>query len=236
VAWLIRQFTAYVDLEISGQKESDMVDTAIVGLALSDQKNLEAALRIGEAREDIKGDVARGFLEGVKDGLESFARQQSEEWEVVETWPAGNWIEKPAKKRLPLLLRKKTWPALVGVGIQAEQAGQYGPWGVFIGICGPTQDEFNKGVDNTRFYGGQSKFVGLQSRQRIADETGLKQPEGTWWVQWEPLRDTDGTDLSDWRDITTVKLLYDRDGVSKHVIERITGLATKIAAIVIDDT
>jgi PD-(D/E)XK nuclease superfamily len=39
VTWLIRQFAAYVDSINAVQKESDMIDTAIVGLALKDQQN-----------------------------------------------------------------------------------------------------------------------------------------------------------------------------------------------------
>jgi PD-(D/E)XK nuclease superfamily len=152
VAWLIRQFAAYVD---AGQKESDMVDAAIVGLALKDQQNLEAALRIGKNFDEIRRNVANTFLRCVQDGVEGWARQQGEDWELVMTWPGGNWTERSDKKWLPLLLRKKAWPALVGVAIQADRNG---PWEVFIGILGPTQDTWNepKSVSqNRQFYGEQ---------------------------------------------------------------------------------
>jgi hypothetical protein len=58
VTWLIRQFAAYVDSVNARQKEPDMADTAIVGLALKDQQNLEAALRIGKNFDEIRRNVA----------------------------------------------------------------------------------------------------------------------------------------------------------------------------------
>ena len=72
-----------------------MVDTAIVGLALKDEKNLETALRIGKNFDEIRHDVMRTFLRCVRDGLKEWAKKNNEEWEVVETWPGGNWIEQP---------------------------------------------------------------------------------------------------------------------------------------------
>ena len=92
-----KTISAYVDSVIAGQKESDMVDTAIVGLALKDEKNLEAALRIGKNFDEIRHDVMRTFLRCVRDGLKEWVKKNDEEWEVVETWPGGNWIEQPLR-------------------------------------------------------------------------------------------------------------------------------------------
>jgi hypothetical protein len=117
VAWFVRQFAAYVRSEITGLKESDMVDAAIVELALKDQPNLEAALRIGKNFDEIRRNVASTFLRCVQDGLEEWARPNGEDWEVVAEWPGGNWIKRLDMKWLPLLLRKRAWPALVGVAI-----------------------------------------------------------------------------------------------------------------------
>ena len=69
VAWFVRQFAAYVRSEITGLKESDMVDAAIVELALKDQPNLEAALRIGKNFDAIRRKVASKFLSCVQKGL-----------------------------------------------------------------------------------------------------------------------------------------------------------------------
>jgi hypothetical protein len=137
VASFVRQFAAYVRSEVAGLKEPDVVDAVIVGLALKDQQNLEAALRIGKSFNEIRRSVACTFLRCVQEGLEGWARQQGEDWELVVRWPGGNWVEQPDKKWLPLLLRKRAWPALMGVAIQAEEPG---PRKVFMGICGPTQD------------------------------------------------------------------------------------------------
>jgi hypothetical protein len=192
VAWFVRQFAAYVRSEITGLKESDMVDAAIVELALKDQPNLEAALRIGKNFDEIRRNVASTFLRCVQDGLEEWARANGEDWEVVAEWPGGNWIKRLDMKWLPLLLRKRAWPALVGVAIQPERTG---PSEVFIGICGPTQDRWNNKdvIINTRLYGEHNKFIGKESRQRIAKKIGLPEPrQDDWWVQYENLRDAAG--------------------------------------------
>jgi hypothetical protein len=65
-------------------------------------------------------------------------QQQDKDWEVTVTWAGRNWIERPNAKWLPLLLRKRAWPAMVGVAIVAQYDG---PSEVFIGIGGPTQED-----------------------------------------------------------------------------------------------
>jgi hypothetical protein len=62
VTWFIRQFTAYVDSVNGVEKEADMIDTEIVGLALKDQQNFEAALRIGKSTIQIRRTVLSHFL------------------------------------------------------------------------------------------------------------------------------------------------------------------------------
>jgi hypothetical protein len=148
----------------------------------------------------------------------------------VVTWPGGNWIERPDKKFLPLLLRKRAWPALVGVAIQPEKDG---PFEVFIGICGPTQETWNTGLSlNRRLYGERSEFIGQESRQRIAKAIGRKEPQYPWWVHCDAYLRA-GQDISDWRDTTTVIRLYsERDAVCKHIIGRMTELAAKIGSLV----
>jgi hypothetical protein len=61
VTWLIRQFAAYVESVNAVQKEADMIDTEIVGLAFKDQQNLEAALRIGNSTGEIRRRVISTF-------------------------------------------------------------------------------------------------------------------------------------------------------------------------------
>jgi hypothetical protein len=234
VAWLVRQFAGYVRSEVAGLKESDMVDAAIVGLALKDPQNLEAALRIGNSFDEIRRNVASIFLRCVQERLVEWVLQQGEDWEVVVKWDGGNWVEQPGKKWLPLLLRKRAWPELVGVAIQAEEPG---PCKVFIGICGPTQDSWNETVSvNTQLYGEQNKFTGRESRQRIAKAMDLKVPRNDWWVQYdEYLRDANGQDVSDWREITTVTRLYsEKDAVCKHITGQMAELAARIGGLVID--
>ncbi len=237
VTWLIKQFHAYVASEITGHKESDMADTAIVGLALKDEKTLEAALRIGENFVEIRRNVMREFLKCVQGRLEELAQKKEEDWEVTVKWPGGNWIEQPVAKFLPLLLRKRAWPALMGVAIQAEMTG---PFGIFIGICGPMQDEWNKDVSgNTRLYGEQNKFCGKESRYRIAKAVGRKEPQYPWWVYYDKIRDAAGQDISDWRETATITRLYsekDKDALCTHIIDQMTDLAAKIGSLVIDPT
>src|SRR5262249_49215610 len=123
VVWFIRQFAAYVDSKFAGKKESDMADAAIVGLALRDKQNLEAALRIGEKFDEIRHNVWSPVLRCVQDGLKEWARQQDGDWEVKATWEFGNWIEQPHVRYLPLCLRKRAWPPLMGVAIVADESG-----------------------------------------------------------------------------------------------------------------
>src|SRR5271166_3477529 len=123
VAWLVRQFSSHVESVVAGRKEADMVDTAIIGLALKDENHLEAALRVGENFIEIRRSVVTAFLGCILVHLEEWVQKHGEDWEVRVKWRVGNWIERPMDKYLPLLLRKRSWPAMVGVGIQAEWTG-----------------------------------------------------------------------------------------------------------------
>ena len=140
VTWLIRQFSAYVLSVNAGQREPDMVDTAIVGLALKDSQNLEAALRIGDSAAAIRRPVWIAFLKRVQAGLEEWVRQQGGDWEVRVTWAGGDWTVAPDKKWLPILLRRRTWPATWAGRSSPSRMGLY----VFIGVFGPTQDTWDK--------------------------------------------------------------------------------------------
>jgi hypothetical protein len=180
-----------------------MIDTAIVGLALKDRQNLVAALRIGKSADEIRRKVLSTFLKRVQDGLKEWVRQQDEDWEVVVTWPGGDWIEQPDRKWLPLLLRRKAWPALVGVAIIAQHEP---PSEVFIGIQGPTQDAWQP-IDD-KLYGKQNRFIGRESRQRISARV-IGERQEPFWVHREPrLRDAAGQNMSDWTEPTTVTWLY----------------------------
>jgi hypothetical protein len=53
------------------------------------------------------------------------------DWDLVFDWPMGRWSNKPEAKWLPILLRRKSWPAMVGANIQAERDG---PDNIVIGI------------------------------------------------------------------------------------------------------
>jgi hypothetical protein len=237
MGWFLRQFAAYVDLVIAGQKESDMVNAAIVELALRDEQNLEAALRIGESLVAIRLKIATNLLRCVYDGLKGWAQHQDAGWEVVESWPGGNWIEQPDQAMLPLVLRNSTWPELVGVVIQAEGTG---PHNIYIGIFGQLRNDWTP--RKRELYGEQTKFVGHQSRQRIVEEIEKTEKGNTSkqsvWVYWDrKLKHRDGQDISDWRDIKTVTRLHsEKDKVCEYIKLRMTDLAAKISCVVIDET
>ncbi len=235
VAWFLRQFSTYVDSNITGQKEADMADAAIIGLALKDTQNLEAALRIGENLSEIKSKVVSAFLQCIHDRLKGWAQEKGEHWEVMMYGLGRNWIEKPNERYLPVLLRKRSWPAMVGAGISAEQNG---PQEVFIGVCGATQDTWKNDRNSVPLYGENDKFIGQDSRQRISNAIQSLGQQSSWWVYYEKsLMDSDGQNISDWRDLKTVERLYsERDALSKHIVGRITSLAASIDSIVIDDT
>ncbi len=215
-----------------------MVDTAIVGLALKDENNLEAALRIGENFIAIRSGVVTAFLECILVHLEEWVQKHGEDWEVRLKWRVGNWIERPMDKYLPLLLRKSSWPALVGVGIQAEWTG---PSEVFIGVSGPTQATWNtdgSAAKNAQFYGEFNRFIGPESRQRIVKAVEPPGQQSNWWVYYtKNLSDSAGQDISDWRDSKLVRRLFsDRDALSMLIVIKMTSLATTIGSLVIDTT
>jgi hypothetical protein len=233
VAWLLRQFSNYLNSVIAGIKEADMADTAIVGLALRDPKNLDAALRIGENYGEIKRVVVKNFLQFIYDGLQAWAKERGEDWEVLTTWPSGSWIDKPDKKHLPVLLRKKSWPTMVGVAITAEQNG---PHEVFIGIHGPTEKAFLKD-SGASAYDASTIFIGQESRNRIVNAiTAPVKQRSDWWVFYdEYMTDSTGQSIFDWRDSTIViRLNSEQVTLGNFIIGRITSLAASISGLVIN--
>ena len=235
VAWLLKQFSAYVDSAIGGQKEDDMADTAVIALAQFNDQNLEAALRIGENFDAIRHNVARAFLICIQDRLKTWAEQNGEDWEILADWRGRNWIERPELRHLPILLRKRLWPALVGVVIRADHEG---PGGVFIGVFGPTQDGWNEDeANNTRLYGKQFKFIGQETRVRISK--ALEKPlRGGIWVHYgKPLTDRNNHDISNWRDTEIVtRLQSERVPLSEYIAGEMTKMAAKIGDLVMDAT
>jgi PD-(D/E)XK nuclease superfamily len=244
VAWLLKQFSTYAVSVVAGPKEADMVDAAIVGLALNDKdgKNLEAALRIGESLDEIRRAVISTFLRSIEDGLNDWAQKNSEGWEVISIWSGGSWIKQPGDKYKPIVLRKNSWPQTVGVSILAEYNG---PRGVHLGIVGPTQASWKAGgreEANTQLYGHQETFIGPESRERIANamsaHPGPPCSPSDWWAYYENfLADANRQNISDWRDLRTLTRLFsERDELSRFTTNRITFLATVIGALVIDET
>ena len=105
------------------------------GSSSKDGKNLEAALRIGDSLDAIRHHVVSAFLTRIQDQLKEWAQKHGEEWEVRSSWNGKIWVERPTEKYLPILLRKSSWPAMVGVAIQADWNG---PSDVIIGAMAPT--------------------------------------------------------------------------------------------------
>lgn len=223
VRWFLRQFRTLVYRRLIGESEYHMAGDAIIELALRSMNNLDAALRIGEQCQNIRKNVAASVLSSVCAGLEQWVQHESEDWELKSRWPGGDWIASPALKYLPLLLRRKRWPDMVGIAIQADRVG---PNEVFIGIMSPTQDTWDGDRNSVSYYGNHRQFIDESTRQALAKAVKLETPQWSWWVFSEKLTDADGQDISNWEEVETVKRLYDkRTEIARHIVERMIRLA-----------
>ena len=207
----LKQFGAYVRAKVTGERPTNMVDAGIIKLATSNPQNLAGALLICKSGLEIRKAVLRPFLREIEKRLQDVASQKGEDWEVCDIWPKGRWSEDPAQKELPILLRRRSWPVMVGVAIQGERAAQreLGLTEVLIGIGGVTEEEWNKVIGRRWWYGEpRQQFIGPKSRKRLEDL--VTNPTNGWWVWWQPLRDTEGYDIFDWTDPETLVRLNEQ--------------------------
>lgn len=167
-------------------------------------------------------------MTNVQRRLVKWVQQNAEDWELECAWPAGNWIETPSEKWLPILLRRKRWPVLVGVALCADGRG---PSSVFVGIQAPTKKEWDVDKDSVRFFGAlRGPFIDDNAKQAIAVAIELAIPTQHYWVNKNSLRDIDGQDISDWRTVETIKRLYAKSGdeIAAQIVEKIEVLRQKL--------
>jgi hypothetical protein len=231
VRWFLRQFQTLVHNRLIGEEELNMTGDAIVDLALRSIDNLDAALRIGDQYLRIRERVVVAILTDVQRRLGQWVQLNARDWELNDTWPGGNWIKTPFQKFLPVLLRRKGWPSMVGAALVPDDIG---PSKVFVGIMAPTQRTWDDDTSSVKWYGTRAGFIDDNTRQTIAAALGLATPDSPWWVNVEALRDSnDGQDISDWRTIETIKRLHTRsDELARQIVEKIQMLAQKLDAIV----
>jgi hypothetical protein len=230
VRWFLRQFQALVFTSLVREEEFSMTGNAIVDLALRSIDNLDAALRIGGQSQRIRERVAIAVLSNVRRRLEQWVQQNSGDWELNIAWQGGNWIVTPFERYLPILVRRKGWPSMVGVALSA---GAKGPSEVFVGISAPTQTEWDTNADIVGLYGMQTGFIEETRRQAISAAFGLAAPRSGWWVDWEMLRDTDGQDISDWRTTETITRLHAKDDeLAKQIVDKIEERARVLDSVV----
>lgn len=230
VRWFLRQFQTLVLNKLVGEEELSMTGDAIVDFALRTIGNLDAALRIGDQSQRIRERVAVAILTNVQRRLRQWIQPNAGDWELVDTWPGGNWIRTPSKKYLPVLLRRKIWPSVVGAALVADWDG---PSQVSVGIMAPTQRTWDGDKSSVRWYGPQTGFIDDNTIQAIAAALGLATPNSPWWVNLELLRDaSNGQDISDWRTIETIKRLHTRsDELAKQIVEKMEMLGQKVDTI-----
>jgi PD-(D/E)XK nuclease superfamily len=216
VTWFVTQFSEYVFAVISGQKEADMADAAIIALAQKDEQNFEAAWRIGENFTAIKQAVLSAFLVSIEDRLKNWAQSNGEEWEVLANWTSGPWSKNPYNGYVPIILRNKTWPSFFGVGIWADANG---PRYVGVGILAPTKENWIKKPIYVTRYGDHNNFISKADFDRITNAVGpgWGKEEGMW-PAWQLIKDSDGTDISDWTTLVIVSKLRDRKNELEMVI------------------
>ncbi|MDD2770337.1 MAG: PD-(D/E)XK nuclease family protein [Methylococcus sp.] len=183
VRWFLKQFASYIKQEIEGEKVSQMCNNALIKYAMTTPENVDAALRIAECGESLKENIRKKFLEEVLGRMEELAKTLGGDWEVRHEWPGGDWTTTTTMRHLPILLRKKDWPSMAGIAIQA---GSTGPKDVQVGVMAPTYQVWQNTIKNIEWretnYGKQQTFAGLESRKKIL--TGLEQGEdgGGWWI------------------------------------------------------
>ena len=204
VRWFLRQFQTLIYKRLLPDEESSMTGNAIVDLALRSTDNLDAALRIGEKCQQIRERVTKSILSDIQRNIERWIEKQSEDWELCINWPRGNWIKTPSSSYLHILLRRPIWPSMVGASLTADGTG---PSNIAVGILAPSQKTWEKDK-GAEYYGPHDFFIDDNKRQEIATALEMTAPESPWWVKSEVLKDIDGRNISDWRDIETIKRLH----------------------------
>ena len=133
-----------------------MADAAIVSFALKSRENFEAAWRIAENFETIRFRVLSSFLLSIRDRLERWVQDNGTEWELLASWPGGDWSRKPSLVGRPIMIRKRTWPSLVGVCISADDSG---PSDIAIGVLAPGRENWAAQHEkNARSAWGTNRF------------------------------------------------------------------------------
>jgi PD-(D/E)XK nuclease superfamily len=223
IRWFLKQFSVYVRSVITAERELDMTDAVIVNLALNNEHNLQGALLIAENGDGIRNRVIGNLLCDIEASLLQLVQQRGSDWELVVEWKMGRWSKKPADKWLPILLRRKRWPAMVGASVQAELNG---PDGVIVGIIAPTEAGWKGDSGAVPYYGNQHDFIGDEARLAVAKAVELEKPAGRFWISYKRLNDTEGRDISSWRDTDTVMRLYKEKGaVCEGIVTKIRQLA-----------
>jgi hypothetical protein len=209
--------------EITAQKEGDMTDAGIVDLALHNKVNLRGALLIAQSSNEIKNSIFSKLLRHIEKRLLQLVQQKGSDWELVLDWRKGRWSNKPEAKWLLILLRRTHWPAMVGVGIQAERDG---PDRIIIGILAPTEAGFTNDPQSVSYYGDRRNFISDEARLALKKAVNLNKPFSDWWISQEDVNDVEGHNLSRWEDIDTVIRLYEEnDAICECIVIRISALA-----------
>jgi hypothetical protein len=223
IRWFLKQFNVYVSSVTTAKGGSDMTDAGIVDLALSNIDNLQGALSIVKNGDEIRYRVIGNLLRDVETSLSQLVQQSGSDWELVVKWEMGIWSEKPGAKWLPILLRRKHWPAMVGANVQAER---YGPDGIIVGILGPTEAAWKGDRQAVSYYGDQHDFIGDEAKLAVAEAVGLEKPAAPFWISRENLNDAEGRDISNWADVDTVMRLHkEKDALCKDIVTKIGALA-----------
>ncbi len=151
--------------------------------------------------------------------MTDIARRLGEDWEVKCDWPGGNWTKTPSQNHLPIHLRKKQWPRMVGIAITANEIG---PKGIMIGIAAPTKQEWDtlkKHRDNK--YGDRDRFIDVEERKIIED--AVKPARKGWWAYWEDYK------IKDWTNVDAlIQLHNNKEEVMSDLGRSINSLADKM--------
>jgi hypothetical protein len=223
IRWFLKQFSVYVRSVIIAERESDMTDAGIVNLALFNRDNLQGALLIAKNGDEIRNRVIRELLTDIETRLLQLVHQRGADWELVVDWKGGRWSETPGARWLPILLRRKHWPAMVGANFQAERNG---PDGIIFGMLAPTEAQWKRDSQSVSYYGDQQNFIGDEARLALSKVLKVENPSASFWLMYEELTDAEGQNISHWKDTDTVTRLYvEKGAVCDGIVAKIRVLA-----------
>ena len=240
VLWFIRQFKSYAKSAIRSPSEMTVEDQAVIQLALNSKQNLEAALRIGKVYDQIRCQVSQEFLKLVESRLADWSKKKGPSWELISQWPGGSWVDKPDLQEFPILLRKRSWPDMVGVCLIHEHEE------LNLCVMGITREKWDKYKNEGKYckkYGDKKRFIGPASRERLGltakryCQNTRHDTDDDWYPLWLcEFRGDSDYDITPWsKPAVLAQLATDGGAMAQSIVMYMTKLAEAFENIEINE-